>query len=379
MSDTTDIGTASTLPVNVQIPGYRLRRQAGSDSIGLWFDVEQESLGRKVTLKILKPQYEQHEAARREFLAEMDRLAALDHPNLPRVLDTMRGDLLVLVIERVGAKTLEALLRPGKSLGVGPSLQHAIGLARALDYLADQGLAHKNVCPSLVAMRDQGGCRLVTFRNVVTLEQLAALKGRLAQAAAYVAPEQLAGEDPVGATAHVYHIGALVFHMVAGPAAARAGRHAGGRPRAPHRGLPLAQALRALPGPRDLRLRRGVHPAVARGAPGPTDRRRGAREDARGQGPRTRRVRHQGRSGTETETAAKAALARRSRPAEARSAKAGPTYPSSFAFVVTASSSSSSSSSCSTFTPADKTNVTVVPSPGFERTRAAPPWCSAAW
>ena len=216
MSDTTDIGTASTLPVNVQIPGYRLRRQAGSDSIGLWFDVEQESLGRKVTLKILKPQYEQHEAARREFLTEMDRLAALDHPNLPRVLDTMRGDLLVLVIERVGAKTLETLLRPGKSLGVGPSLQHAVGVARALDYLADRGLAHKNVCPSLIALRDQGGCRLVTFRNVVTLEQLAALKGRLAQAAAYVAPEQLAGEDPVGATAHVYHIGALVFHMVAG-------------------------------------------------------------------------------------------------------------------------------------------------------------------
>lgn len=216
MSDTTDIGTASTLPVNVQIPGYRLRRQAGSDSIGLWFDVEQESLGRKVTLKILKPQYEQHEGARREFLAEMDRLAELDHPNIPRVLDTMRGDLLVLVVERVGAKTLDTLLRPGKSLGVGPSLHHAIGVARALDYLADRGLAHKNVCPSLVALREQGGCRLVTFRNVVTLEQLAALRGRLAQAAAYIAPEQLVGEDPIGANTHTYHLGALVFHMIAG-------------------------------------------------------------------------------------------------------------------------------------------------------------------
>ncbi|MHC4137120.1 MAG: serine/threonine protein kinase [Planctomycetota bacterium] len=216
MSDTTDIGTASTLPVNVQIPGYRLRRQAGSDSIGLWFDVEQESLGRKVTLKILKPQYEQHQGARRQFLAEMDRLAALDHPNIPRVLDTMRKDLLVLVVERVGAKTLETLLRPGKSLGMGPSLQHAVGLARALDYLTDRGLGHKNVCPSLIVLRDQGGCRLVTFRNVVTLEQLAALKGRLAQAATYVAPEQLAGDDPIGPAAHSYHIGALVFHMIAG-------------------------------------------------------------------------------------------------------------------------------------------------------------------
>ena len=56
----------------------------------------------------------------------------------------------------------------------------------------------------------------MTFRNVVTLEQLAALKGRLAQAAEYVAPEQLAGDDPIGPTTHSYHVGALVFHMVAG-------------------------------------------------------------------------------------------------------------------------------------------------------------------
>jgi serine/threonine-protein kinase len=216
VSDTTDIGTASTLPVNVQIPGYRLRRQAGADSIGLWFDVEQESLGRKVTLKILKPQYEQHDGARKEFLAEMDRLAVLDHPNIPRVLDTMRKDLLVLVVERVGARTLDTLLREGKSLGVGPSLQHALGVARALDYLTDRGLAYKNVCPSLIALREQGGIRLVTFRNVVTMDQLAALKGRLAQAAAYVAPEQLAGDDAIGPNTHTYHLGALVFHMIAG-------------------------------------------------------------------------------------------------------------------------------------------------------------------
>jgi serine/threonine protein kinase len=99
---------------------------------------------------------------------------------------------------------------------VGPSLQHALGFARALDYLTDRDLAHKNVTPGLIALRDQGGCRLVTFRNVLTLEQLAALRGRLAQDAAYVAPEQLAGDDPIGPNTHSYHVGAIVFHMIAG-------------------------------------------------------------------------------------------------------------------------------------------------------------------
>ncbi|MHC4548373.1 MAG: serine/threonine protein kinase [Planctomycetota bacterium] len=216
MSDSTDIGTASTLPVNIKIPGYRLRRQAGSDSIGLWFDVEQESLGRKLTLRILKPKYEQHEEARRELLAEMDRLTQLDHPHLPRVIDTVREGMLVMVTERLGARNLETLLRPGRSLGLGTSLQLALELTRALDYLTGKGFAHKNLTPGLITVRDPGGCRLVTFRNVITMEELAALRGKLAQDAHYVAPEQLAGDDPIGPAAHVYHVGALLYHMLAG-------------------------------------------------------------------------------------------------------------------------------------------------------------------
>ena len=75
----TDLGTVSNLPVKVEIPGYRLRAQVGEDAIGLWFDAEQRGLGRNVTVKILRPRYDQVEAARKQFLAEMDRLAPLDH------------------------------------------------------------------------------------------------------------------------------------------------------------------------------------------------------------------------------------------------------------------------------------------------------------
>ena len=48
MTFDTDFGTASNLPVHITVPGFRLRAQVGSDVIGLWFDAEQESLGRKV-------------------------------------------------------------------------------------------------------------------------------------------------------------------------------------------------------------------------------------------------------------------------------------------------------------------------------------------
>lgn len=215
MSYSTDFGTTNNLPVQVQVPGYRLRAQVGADALGYWFDAEQESLGRKLTVKVLRPEYEQHPAARREFLAEMDRLASLDHPNLIHVLDTRREGVLALVTDRV-VRNLATLLRPKKPLGEGPSVTYITGVVRALKYLQEQGFAHKNVTPRLITVREEGGCRLVTFRNVITIEELAALKGKLTQDASYIAPEQLAGEDPVGPTTPCYQIGALLFHMLAG-------------------------------------------------------------------------------------------------------------------------------------------------------------------
>jgi serine/threonine protein kinase len=213
--DSYDSGTASTLPFSVQIPGYRLCREAGSDALGIWFDAEQTSLGRKVTLKVLKAQYEAHEGARREFLAEMDRLAKLHHPNLPGMLDSIREGTLVLVVERIPAQTADELLVPGKPAGEATSLRVARGVARALAHLVENGLAHKNVTPKLIALREDGEPRLVTFRNVVSLEELGGLRGRIAQDPHYVAPEQLGGDSPIGPPAHAYHVAALLYHLLA--------------------------------------------------------------------------------------------------------------------------------------------------------------------
>ncbi len=216
MTDNTDIGTASTLPVRIDIPGYRIRRQVGSDSIGLWFDAEQISLQRKLTLKVLKPKYETHAGARQTFLEEMDRLAGLDHPSLSRLIDARRDDPLTLVVERIGADSLATRLRDGKPLAEGVAVSVLLDAARAMEFLVEKGFAHKNLSPQSLTMRESGGCRVVTMRNIVTLEELAALRGKLAQDPHYIAPEQLAGSAPISGAAHVYHIGCLLFHAFAG-------------------------------------------------------------------------------------------------------------------------------------------------------------------
>jgi len=251
-----DLGTTENLPVSVTIPGYRLKRQIGSDAIGLWFAAEQQALGRQVILKVLRPQYEHHEGAKREFLAEMDRLAPLDHPCLPHVLDTFRDKTPALVVECSGSETLAERLDAKKPLGEALSYACARDVASALRYLAGQGLAHKNVSPSMIILSEGGRCRILTFRNVVAPAELAALKGKLAQDAAYVAPEQVGGEAPVGPTTPVYQVAALLYHMLAGRPA-----HGGAAPAE----VAIAHLREEFPSLRRLQpfLHKGVYGLVA--------------------------------------------------------------------------------------------------------------------
>ena len=218
MTSTIGFGTADELPVSLQIPGFRLRRPVGSDAVGLWFDCEQTSLGRKLTIKVLKPRYEQHAGAHKDFLAEMDRLVGLQHPHLLSVIDSRREDPLALVTERLTSQTLAALLEPGKPVAREEALKHALGCAQALAYLHSEGFTHKNFTARLVSINTSGVGRLVTFRNIIPFDELASLRGKLVQDALYVAPEQIGGDRPIGAKASSYQLGALLFHLLAGSA-----------------------------------------------------------------------------------------------------------------------------------------------------------------
>ncbi|MEM8885693.1 MAG: protein kinase [Planctomycetota bacterium] len=215
MTSTFGFSTSDQIPISQQIPGYRLRRHVGTDAIGLWFDAEQESLGRKITLKTLKPDYEEHAGAHKEFLAEMDRLAALDHPNLLRVIDTRREKPLALVTERMTAATVAALLEGGKPVGREDALRPLIETARGLAYLHEQGLNHKNLHPGLLSKSDGGVVRIATFRNIVSHEELAAIRGKLVQDPRYVAPEQLGGDHAIGPKVSTYQLGAMLYHLLA--------------------------------------------------------------------------------------------------------------------------------------------------------------------
>jgi serine/threonine protein kinase len=106
----------------------------------------------------------------------------------------------------------------GKPMATGPALQLVIRLLAALQYAHERGVVHRDVKPSNILLPEPDWPLLADFGIAKTLEQtgdsLTAV-GQVIGTAAYMAPEQAAGE-PVDARTDLYAVGVLLFELVTG-------------------------------------------------------------------------------------------------------------------------------------------------------------------
>jgi eukaryotic-like serine/threonine-protein kinase len=180
-----------------------------------------ERLDRPVALKRLHA--DSPRDAERRFLREAKLGASMNHPNLVSVYDTETDDEgLLIVMEYVKGESLaEALVRgPLSSARVA---QIARDLGEALDHVHAHGVVHRDVKPANVLLRHDGAVKLVDLGIAVSVDQTRVTRsGTVLGSAAYMAPEQLEGQD-VGPAADVYALAAVCFEALAGRKA-RTGR-----------------------------------------------------------------------------------------------------------------------------------------------------------
>ena len=171
-----------------------------------------ETLDRTVALKILSPT-----ADLARFRREGRALAGLAHENVMRVYDygeDPAGPFMAL--EWLPGGTLEDRLGAGP---LPPAETHrvAAGMAAGLAHLHDRGLVHRDLKPANVLFDEEGRPKLGDFG----LARRVAGSGTLTEAgtvlgtAAYISPEQAAGE-PAGAASDVYSFGVILFRMLTG-------------------------------------------------------------------------------------------------------------------------------------------------------------------
>jgi eukaryotic-like serine/threonine-protein kinase len=201
---------ATTAPAVTIDARYRLDALIGRGGMAEVWRGHDLVLERPVAVKILR---DGGDHGGRRFAAEVRALARLSHPGIVRLFDggTWQGRPF-LVMELVEGGCLADRLARGP-LEQDQARRLGIALAAALAHAHARDLVHRDVKPGNVLISASGDPRLGDFGIArIADETLSATAAGLGTAA-YLAPEQLLGEE-VGPAADVYALGLILLECL---------------------------------------------------------------------------------------------------------------------------------------------------------------------
>jgi eukaryotic-like serine/threonine-protein kinase len=176
-----------------------------------------EELERPVAVKLLVGNLRGEPGLRERFVREARMAARLSHPNVVQVFDAGDEDgRPYIVMEYVPGTTLADELQRQDRLDPPQVVDLALQACGGLEHAHGSGLVHRDVKPQNLLLREDGTVKIADFgiahaAEATRLTQVGSVLGT----AAYLAPEQAAGE-PVTAAADIYSLGVVLYELLTG-------------------------------------------------------------------------------------------------------------------------------------------------------------------
>ncbi len=198
------------------IPGYRIEGELGRGGMASVYLARQESLNRRVALKIMNPALGADKDFKTRFLNEGRIVAQLNHNYIVTIYDIgCHGHYHYLSMEYLPGGTLRERIRAGLSLQHSLRIAHVLG--SALHYAHQQGIVHRDIKPLNVLFRQDGSPVLTDFgiAKVIGGESQLTQTGFAVGSVGYMSPEQALGR-PIDHRADLYAFGLLLWEMFTG-------------------------------------------------------------------------------------------------------------------------------------------------------------------
>lgn len=225
---------------------FRLRAPLGSGGMGVVYLAEQQSLGREVALKVVRPELLLFEGARERFRREIEAVARLEHPAIVPILATGADDgvpwyAMPRLRGRSGEAVLRALGEQAPRLLQGEDLRRAVcvdagdptdtggaflgewwqtivrlvrQVALGIQHAHERGVLHRDLKPSNVMLTSDGRAIVLDFGLALAHGDARLTRsGAAAGSPAYMAPEQLRSE-PADERTDVYGLGATAWCLL---------------------------------------------------------------------------------------------------------------------------------------------------------------------
>jgi serine/threonine protein kinase/tetratricopeptide (TPR) repeat protein len=222
---------ALTVTDERRLGDYRILREVGRGAMGIVFEAAQESLGRRVALKVLPGTFALDPRRVERFRREARATARVHHPSIVPVYEVGEADgNHYYAMEYIDGPSLDRVLagareagperrRPGSSTAsdaayIARSVERAAELAEGLAQAHALGLVHRDVKPSNILLDRDGRWVLVDFGLVHESEAEALTRsGEMVGTLTYMSPEQVS-RSQVDARADVYALGVTLYECL---------------------------------------------------------------------------------------------------------------------------------------------------------------------
>lgn len=215
---------------------YRLIREIGRGGMGVVYEAEETSLGRRIALKVLPPNLTNTPKQIERFRREAAAAARLEHEGIVPIysvgeaegshffaMELVDGPSLHRVLERLrqeghdfsqgfGTANLSSKVSGGYANQV---VETVAEVAEAIEAAHEGGVIHRDLKPHNLLLNHDGKARVVDFGLAKDLARATiSQSAEIAGTPHYMSPEQIAGMRDVDRRTDIYALGVVLYELL---------------------------------------------------------------------------------------------------------------------------------------------------------------------
>lgn len=205
--------------VNALGADYELGDIIGEGGFGRVYAATDVRLGRKVAIKVIRPDLAGARAFLERFRKEGTALAKFRHAGIVPIFDIRERDgLIYYIMPLIEGETLRSQLDRRRSLSPKETQRILLELCDCLAATHRAGIIHRDIKPDNIILEGfQHSALLMDFGIAKSIQDFGVtVSGVMVGTPTYMSPEQASGDDFIDVRSDIYSVGVLAFHMLTG-------------------------------------------------------------------------------------------------------------------------------------------------------------------
>ncbi len=201
-----------------QIGAYTLLHSLGEGGMAEVF-LAKNSLGKKFTIKVLKPELFGREAIKQRFINEAKVMLSLEHPHVRQVIDFYEDkNLMAIIMEYLDGADLDSYVEKNGPIPEKQVIEWFKQILPAFSYTHEQDIVHRDVKPSNIFLTKNNAIKVLDFGIAKIIDNNLNLTGTTSKMGTpmYMSPEQIQTPKDVDYRTDIYSLGVTLYVLLTG-------------------------------------------------------------------------------------------------------------------------------------------------------------------